>query len=286
MVVLPLSISQRPPFLGVQTASGTSMARLGDWIRKRLYRNLSFRNYLRVLSKMYFVAFDGGLLRRNRQFDYPYFLDKVVRRGDVCVDIGANLGYITVLLARRVGASGRVYAVEPVADMREILSENIRRFPQVILYPYALGAEEKPIRLGNDTVADKGYVGTGQHYVMDGDHDESATMQFDAQMKRGSQLFGDLERLNFLKCDIEGYETVVIPEMEPVIRKYTPIVLLESGGEGRRRMMDFFDKLDYQAFELWEAQLYPAARDGSRDLFFIPPSRLPEVDGYIQVPSR
>ena len=52
-------------------------------------------------------------------------LSRIVQPGDTVVDIGANLGFYTCLLARRVGETGRVIAVEPTPSMFELLTNNV-----------------------------------------------------------------------------------------------------------------------------------------------------------------
>jgi len=53
-------------------------------------------------------------------------IDEAVARGATVVDVGANIGYNTVYLARRVGDRGRVVAIEPAADNLRVLRENVR----------------------------------------------------------------------------------------------------------------------------------------------------------------
>jgi len=57
--------------------------------------------------------------------DVQWMLGRLLREGDTAIDIGANFGYHTVHAAARVGKSGRVWAIEPQADMYALLSENL-----------------------------------------------------------------------------------------------------------------------------------------------------------------
>jgi FkbM family methyltransferase len=61
----------------------------------------------------------GGNLRVHR------LMDRVLRPGMTVLDVGANVGYNTVYAAARVGARGRVVALEPAADNFAVLQENI-----------------------------------------------------------------------------------------------------------------------------------------------------------------
>ena len=52
-------------------------------------------------------------------------MQELLREGDACLDIGANLGYYTVKMAHKVGPSGRVLAFEPNSELFPFLSENV-----------------------------------------------------------------------------------------------------------------------------------------------------------------
>lgn len=92
-----------------------------------------------------------GNLRMQRM------LDRLLRPGAIAVDVGANIGYNTLYAARRVGRSGRVYALEPAQDNLAVLYANLfaNRFANVIVLPYAAGSrrEVKPFFLRGEVSA-------------------------------------------------------------------------------------------------------------------------------------
>lgn len=61
----------------------------------------------------------------HREPEFMDIIEKEVNRGDVAFDLGANIGYVTMFLARFVGPNGKVYAVEPSPHNFEILTQNI-----------------------------------------------------------------------------------------------------------------------------------------------------------------
>ena len=242
---------------------------LGRLARRLLYRLLPFETYLYLLSKGFFWAYRNGRLRGQTNYKYPYFLAGFIQPGWTVIDIGANLGYYSRLFAEWVGPEGRVYSVEPVAPVRRVLERNTRDFPQVTILPYALGTEEKPIRLGNDSLRKFGYVASGSHFVLDADTDADTDVEFSAEMKRGSRLFADLDRIDFIKCDIEGYETIVLPEMRELLARHRPAVLVETAGEKRREMLALFAELGYRPYQLdAELELVPMG-NAEEDLLFL-----------------
>lgn len=235
-------------------------------IHKLLYRLLSLESYLRVVSCLFFWWQRLGIGRHSAALEYVYHLEQLVGAGDHCLDIGANLGYYTRTLSHRVGPAGRVYAVEPMAPTRKVLSHNVRHCANVEIFPYALGEECRTVVMANDSARENGYMGTGQNFVKEQRGD--CAVEYAAEMRRGSQLFGQLERLDFVKCDIEGYEWTVMQEMRSVLEKYHPTVLIETGGENRPRIIALFESLGYRGFTLDHGKEIPLTPQSGKDIIF------------------
>ena len=253
-----------------------TMKKIGSLIRTILFRSLSFENYLMVLSKAYFFAFNTGILKLSKSFEYPYFIKHLIKPGDVVLDIGANLGYLTVLFSKLVGENGKVHAVEPVGPVRNVLRQNTKRLKNIQIYPFALGAENTTIQLGNNTRIKKGYMGSGSHFVLENNAALGLGIDIvsEAEMRRGSQLFRGLDQLHFVKCDIEGFETVVLPEMKSLINRFKPILLVETAGAKRKQMLDFFSRNGFEAFVLDDGKLLSTNEKESRDIVFIHSDKL------------
>ncbi len=238
-------------------------------LHKILYRTLPLKCYLKVVSSMLFLLLRMGWGRKKEIVEYIYHLDNLVSEGDVVIDIGANLGYYTRTLSRLVGSQGHVYAVEPVPPIFEVLNSNTRRCRNVTLMNVALGTENRTVTMANDTVASQGYFGTGQNFVQQEDACEA--IEFTAIMQRGSELFLSLQRLDLIKCDIEGYEGVVLREMLPIIERLRPTILLESGGEVRTQMVELFSSMGYKGYTLQNGQEVDLEADSGKDIIFRTP---------------
>lgn len=240
---------------------------MGKLFHRILYRLLSLENYLRVVSRMFFLYRALGLGRGGRALEYVYHLPQIVKQGDKVIDIGANLGYYTCPLADLVGEEGRVYAVEPVPVIFSVLKRNVGKRRNVELLNYALGEQERTIEMANDSVASAGYFGTGRNFVSEGELSKDA-VRFTAQMKRGSELFGGMEKIDFIKCDIEGYERVVLPELRPLIEKFHPTVLVETDGESRQQIIRMFTELGYSAYMLVGGKEVTLDPESDKDIIF------------------
>lgn len=235
-------------------------------IHRILYRTLPLEGYLRVVSRMFFLWQRLGLGRYAPATEYVYHLAQLVRAGDTCIDIGANLGYYARTISRLAGPAGRVFAVEPVAPIRKVLSRNLRRCANVEILPYALGAEARDVVMGNDSARESGYFGTGQNFV--NDSGEKPDVEFTARMRRGSELFADLQRLDFIKCDIEGYELTVMREMRPLLERFRPTVLIETGGDNRPEIIRLFTGLGYRGTTLDHGREVPLTAESTKDIIF------------------
>ena len=240
---------------------------MGKLFHRLLYRLLPLEGYLRVVSRMFFLYRALGIGRRGRALEYNYHLPQLVGRGATAIDIGANLGYYTRPLSDIVGNEGRVYAVEPVPVIFEVLKRNVAGCKNVTLLNYALGNEERTIEMANDSVAAAGYFGTGRNFVSDGELSGKA-IKFSAEMRRGSRLFADLERVDFIKCDIEGYERVVIPEMRAIIERHHPTVLIETDGDTRQEIIDMFTQMGYRAYMLEGGKEVALDASSDKDIIF------------------
>ncbi len=236
-------------------------------IHKVLYRCLSLKSYLRTVSGVLFALQRVGWGRYNAATEYIYHLPKLISEGGVAIDIGANLGYYTRPLSKIVGQQGRVYSVEPVPPIFEVLSLNTQGAGNITYLNVALGTETKIVAMANDSVHSGGYFGTGQNFVNESES-ESVDIEFEARMVRGSEIFSTLTHLDLIKCDIEGYECVVMQEMRPIIERFKPTILIESGGENRAKIVEMFTSMGYKGYTLSRGVEIPLQQDSQKDIIF------------------
>lgn len=185
------------------------------------------------MSRLFFISYRLGLGRRSAATEYVYHLPRLAKAGDTAIDIGAQSGLLRRPLSEIVGTAGRVHAVEPVPVVCRVLRRNLRGCRNVEILDCALGAENKEITMSNDSARETGYLGTGRNFV--GDAAGEGAVTFTARMRRGSELFAGLERLDFVKCDVEGYELIVMRELRPLLERFRPTVLIETAAKTARR---------------------------------------------------
>jgi len=162
----------------------------------------------------------------------------LVGPGAVCVDVGANLGYFTVLAAARAGAGGHVYAFEPDPENFALLSANVSLnglVARCTLSSLALSdrAGEGCLYRSDDNL--------GDHQVYPGDGERPAES---IRLARGDAVLGSaVDAIDFLKIDTQGSEAAVLAGLLPLLARQprppailvelTPFSLALAGSSGR-----------------------------------------------------
>ncbi len=239
-----------------------------------MYRLLSFDNYLRLMQRGYFFAYRAGLLKRNPEYACHYYVRNLIKPGDVIIDIGANLGYYSIPFARWTGSTGKVLAVEPLTVYNKIFNEKAGKYPNITLYPYALGTEEKDVEMVSSPQV--GYYRTGLPHVYDPERDgdrDTQEFKFTAKMMPPSLLFQDLKRIDYIKCDIEGFELIVLSEMKELIARHRPILQVEVWEENEAPLLKLFNEMGYGAYKVCQNQLVSYSKENTAlqgDFIFLP----------------
>jgi len=140
-------------------------------------------------------------------------IEKIVKKGDNVLDIGANIGFYTLILARLVGKTGRVYAFEPEKNNFNLLKKNVEisNYKNIILINKAVSNKTGKIKLYlcQDNLAD--------HRIYDFDNKGKVTEVESIQL---DDYFKDYkEKINFIKIDVEGAEISVLKSMENLLKK-------------------------------------------------------------------
>lgn len=252
-------------------------------LKTTLYKVLGLKSYLRLLYRTLAFAMDNGFLKNNEAYLLHLFSQKIIHKGDHVLDIGANLGYYTRQFLKAVGKEGKVYAVEPVKPFFENITYFLGKHDNLTRYNFALGAEEKEIQL---SVPDQyGYLRTGLPSVYDekNPHTDEKLMLFPAKMIQGSVLFNDIQRLDYLKIDVEGYEKVVIPEIKNFLARTLPCIQIEISGDSKPIIKETLFSIGYELYFYQNDTLTKQEiANYAQDYFFIHPSKISNYQELIQ----
>jgi FkbM family methyltransferase len=136
-----------------------------------------------------------------------------IRPGDVVLDVGANLGYFTLLFSHLVGPSGRVLAFEPSPTVAYFLELHVgrNRRANVTTYHAALGAESGMVRFDAET-------GTGRGAVNESGATKVSQLTLDSVVQEAGVA------PNFVKIDVEGHGGSVVQGAAATLRMHRPKV--------------------------------------------------------------
>ena len=247
-------------------------------IRKMLLYSLGEKRYLRLLAYSFQRLYKTG--RLGVDYQDIYFLKNLVRSGDYCIDIGAHLGYFTIELSRICGNSGHVYAIEPMSKFYNTLMAIVKRknLNNITLYPYAMGGDSPFVEMGIPK------VNNAKKFAYARVMQSSTFLEYveSEQVKNvyGDELFRELPRLDFIKCDVEGLELSVMKSFKEIIGKHLPVILCElSDPKERKNLFDLFSPFGYGMYYLENKKLKKLVADSavapvSHNHYFIPDNRL------------
>ena len=223
------------------------------FIKKILYSKLSCDNYLRIVQNCFFLLYKIGILKCLKEFEYHYYVKRMIKKGDTVIDIGSNLGYYSILFAQWVGKSGKVYSVEPVSIYNKIFWEKAKKYKNITLFPYALGDKEQEVELVSPISA--GYLRTGLSHIYNSEKDSSDILygfRTKAEMKIASNLFKQIPGINYIKLDIEGYEYIVLSDLAELIKINKPIIQVELNDS---RIKSLLYELGYYQYKVINKKL-------------------------------
>lgn len=251
-----------------------------SFVKRILYRILSRKNYLKLLHVVFYWMYDLNLLKGKQAFKYHYLIKKVIQPDFVVVDIGANLGYFSKNFAR-LTPRGKVISIEPIPLFYDVLTSFLSKFSNVNVYNVALGMEEGKTVMVLPT--DNGMIRTGLPHIAKNDAELQKYDNQEVAIVRGSELLKDLTKLDYIKCDIEGFEGVVFKEIEPIIQKFKPFIQLEISNENREEILNLFSRNSYQQYGIANYQFIKEVGNQKEegDYFFVPNERESEFLTWI-----
>jgi FkbM family methyltransferase len=141
-----------------------------------------------------------------------------VKPGDTVLDCGANFGYNSVVLGKRLDNQGLLVAFEPQRIIYQQLNGNLilNNIFNAITYNAAIGAVNSTVTMRHVDY-NQPWVNIGDTSVGEGG-EEVAVIKLDDL---------ELEAANFMKVDVQGYELFLLQGAETVLKTYQPDLFIE-----------------------------------------------------------
>lgn len=178
-----------------------------------------------------------------------------VKEGFIVLDIGANIGYYTLLFSKLVGKEGKVFAFEPDPANFSLLKDNLllNNCTNVI-------SEQKGV--ADKNCKGKLYLGknsSGGHQIFDFGEKRNF---LEIELIRLDDYFKDFTKnIDFIKMDVEAAEILALKGMEEILRKNDNIKMiiefwpwgLEKSGGKPKELFNLLEKHNFKFYELNES---------------------------------
>ena len=238
-----------------RAVSNEQLTELLQWVRGNAYRDVidlaGHRMELWLDDNIDFLIWVYGYyeIHESRMFL------SLLKPDDVVVDVGANIGYYTILAASRICENGKIFAFEPVSSTFFRLKRNVQGIPSVEPCQMACGDEDGFIEIYVSDFRLNGQSGSSR--ILSPLHD-NPNIKEKVPLIRLDTFFkgrGDL-KIDLIKIDTEGYELKVIKGMENIIHYNKDIkILVEINAKfihmSGSTPYDFFHYLDAFGLRPW-----------------------------------
>jgi FkbM family methyltransferase len=224
-----------------------------------------------------------GCLQDAYEYPETNFVRGNLRAGNIFVDVGANIGWFTMLATTLVGDSGRVHAFEPRKSIAEKLqaSVSINHLEKIVsVYGVGLSDENKEEILMWEQGTDN--AGSAS-FAMDS---KSATaVRETISVRRLDDI--SLPQVDFVKIDVEGAEMLALRGGQETLRRCRPVVLSEVLPSQLERVsrvspdeyFAFFQGMNYRSFIIDE-------KDLGREVFRFPEDWHKELVNIAFIPNE
>ena len=238
------------------------------FVQSILQKLLGFRRYL-----VLFAWFKIKTLRRDKkEGDFFFFLD-LLPENATALDIGANIGIMTVHLARKC-PQGHIHAIEPIPENFRTLEAINRRFrlSNVSLHNFALGVEPGELEMVMPHVENVKMQGLS-HAVHESITEFNEGQRYTVPMHTLDELRTQFGKVHGIKIDVENFEYFVFKGGENMLKEDRPVVYCELwDNENRDKCFQLFRDLGFSIQVLHQGSLedYDPGKHPNQNFFFVP----------------
>jgi FkbM family methyltransferase len=179
-----------------------------------------------------------------------------VKEGDTVLDIGGNIGQTALLLAKKVGDRGTVISFEPFPDTIGRFERNLQLNPNVQnveLEKFGLGSKKGSIQMCQDSANNS----AGNRVINSAEELTSGVTEIKVELLDNYISTAQLEKVDLIKIDVEGYEMSVLHGATKTLRQYKPKLFVEVSdpalrkqGSSSEELVEFIQNLGYTATDM------------------------------------
>jgi len=175
-------------------------------------------------NKMHLDRKDSLLLslKRNYEPKHVKLIKSIVNKGDVVCDIGSNIGFFTLILAKLVGPQGKVYSFEPDPENFDILRKNVELngYKNVVFEQAAVSNKKGKLMIYFSE------INSGDTRIFQpGEEKENRESSSALSVKLDDYFTKKKEVPSFFKIDVQGAELKVFEGMKSILKSKKKIAL-------------------------------------------------------------
>lgn len=205
---------------------------------------------------------------------------RLIESDETAIDVGASLGYMTTIMAKKVGQSGKVWCFEPNPEVYKELTEN------VINWQKNLGWN----RINTEQIALSNKSGVGLLSVPSKNREEAALVSsqnlqsledisesYTVTLARLDEILKNSGYIGLMKIDVEGHELAVLQGATELINKQQiRDIIYEDHSGYPTPVSKFLEQHGYTIFRIWKGFWKPLLEPPTKKLFheWEPPSYL------------
>lgn len=174
-----------------------------------------------------------------------------IKDGMTCLDIGSNIGYFAFLENKLVGKKGTVIAIEPSPLIFEILKNNVKLQinSNIKIFSFACGNENREVNFCTSNSSNLSRIEN-----LEISHNDKTINVSKIEMKTIDSFLKnkELDRLDFVRFDTEGFEFKIYQGMRETIKKYKPMLCFEFHKTflGLEKTLEFLKILQNDGYEI------------------------------------
>jgi len=150
------------------------------------------------------------------------WLPHLLKEADIVLDVGANIGYYTVLISKIIGKSGFIFAFEPTKHFCTVLKNNLdeNKINNVEVLEYGLSNKQQDLEI---------FIGPSSATIHEPEGYEVIEGKEIIKLSTLDEFIKNknLNRIDFIKIDVDGHEPSFFEGAWSTLDKFSPIILCE-----------------------------------------------------------
>jgi FkbM family methyltransferase len=200
------------------------------FLKAARWLGLADKTYNKKLANNIYMQVNPSEHIQQQLFWYGYYekelgdlIRKILRPGDVFIDVGANIGYFSLLAAKHQ-PTAKIFSFEPVSPIFKQFEENIsiNEFKNITAINAAIGEknEEREIYISGDD--NKGMSSFEKPENYSGKTETVRVIELDNWLRTSG-----FARVDLIKIDVEGSEFFTLKGMKETLRDFKPLIIVE-----------------------------------------------------------